>query len=167
MNELTNPETLRKHEDVEFIDAPPEEHQSHFEVYEPIAGMAIAGVTDADGQLLLLKHEQVEKTPALSHTQVERGDDWVTAARQSIEMSTGVEATIDEPIRVRQCTYRSETGEETTGYDVVFAASPDGDGEISPNAEHNWTAAWRDTATLDLPDDENNDVLSDIRLFVE
>jgi ADP-ribose pyrophosphatase YjhB (NUDIX family) len=166
MDELTDPETLREREDVEFIDAPPEEHQNHFEMYEPVEGTVIEGVADENDRLLLLEHEQAE-TPALSHTKVEHGNDWVTAARRIVEEGTGVEATIDEPLRVRHHTYRSETGDETAGYDVVFAASLDGDGEISPDAGHDWTAAWRDTVTLDLPDDEDNDVLNDIRLFVE
>jgi hypothetical protein len=49
---------------------------------------------------------------------------------------------------------------------VVFAATPE-DHEIDPDAGHDWTAAWRDTATLDLPDEPGNDVLNDIRLFIE
>jgi hypothetical protein len=164
MDELTDPETLR--EEVEFIDTPPEEHQHHFELYDSIAGTAVAGVTDENGRLLLMEHEQHE-TPILSFTRVEHGDDWITAARKIIETGTGVEATINEPLRVRHHTYRSETGEETTAYDVVFAATPVGDGEINPDAGHDWTSAWRDTATLDLPDNEDDDVVNDIRLFVE
>ena len=165
MNALTDPETLRDRDDVEFLDGPPETHQSHFEIYESIAGMAIAGVTDPDGRLVLLEHGQVDR-PALSYTQVDPGEDFVAAARDVVAAGTGIEASIDELLRVRRCTYRSEDGEETTGYDVVFAASPVGDGDIDPEAGHDWTASWRDPATLDLPDDEDNDVLNDIRLFL-
>ncbi|WP_153300671.1 hypothetical protein [Halococcus hamelinensis] len=57
-------------------------------------------------------------------------------------------------------------GAETTGHDVVFAGSPESDGR-SADADHDWTAAWRDTANLALPDDPDNDVLNDVRLFVE
>lgn len=165
MDALTDPETLRQREDVAFVDAPPEDHQNHFEVYESIAGMAIAGVTDDDGRLLLLEHERVD-LPALSYTQVDPGEDFVAAARAIVETGTGIEARIDDPLRVRRCTYRSEGGEETTGYDVVFAASPVGDDGIDPEAGHDWRAAWRDPATVDLPDEEDNDVLNDIRLFL-
>ncbi|GAA0470030.1 hypothetical protein MUK72_04600 [Halococcus dombrowskii] len=42
MDELTDPETLRERENVEFDELPPETHQNHFELYEPIAGMVIA-----------------------------------------------------------------------------------------------------------------------------
>lgn len=170
MDELTDPETLREREDVEFIDAPPEEHQNHFEIYEPVAGTVITGVTDADGRLLLLKHEETESV-VLSHTRVEHGDDWVAAARKAVTDSTNIDVDIDEPVRVRYCTYHSETGKETAGYDVVFAATPKGGQDVSEasglSCQEEWTAAWRDTATLDLPDDEDNDVLNDIRLFVE
>ena len=163
MDALTDPETLRQREDVAFVDAPPEDHQNHFEVYESIAGMAIAGVTDGDGRLLLLEHEQAA-LPALSYTRVDPGEDFVAAARDVVVAGTGIEARIDEPLRVRRCTYRSEHGAETTGYDVVFGASPVGDGD--PDAGHDWTAAWRDPESVDLPDDEDNDVSNDIRLFL-
>lgn len=170
MNELTDPETLRECDDVEFIDAPPEEHQNHFEIYEPIAGMAIVGVTNADGRLLLLKHEQTESL-VLPHTRVEHGDDWVATARKAVTDSTGISVTADAMCRVRHETYRSEAGEETTGYDVVFTATPEGDRDVSEvpglSCQDDWTAAWRDTTTLDLSDDEDNDVVNDIRLFVE
>jgi hypothetical protein len=170
MNELTDPETLRECEDVEVIDAPPEEHQSHFEMFESVAGTAIAGVIDADGRLLLLKHEATESL-VLPFTRVKHGDDWVAAARKAVADSTDIEVTIGEPIRVRRCTYRSEAGEETTDYDVVFTATPEADRDVSEvpglSCQDDWSAAWHDTATLDLSDNEDDDVVSDIRLFVE
>jgi hypothetical protein len=166
MDELTDPETLREREDVEFNEMPPEEHRSHFELYEPIAGMAIAGVTDVDGRLLLLEHEDAPH-PTMPHGQVAPANDWVATTRAAVGDSTGVAVTVDGVRRVRHHTYRSGTGEETTGYDIVFAASSDGGSDISSKAGQDWIPAWRDTATLDLPDEENNDVLNDIRLFVE
>lgn len=166
MDELTDPETLRQREGIEFRDTPPEEHHDHFELYEPIAGMAIAGVTDADGRLLLLEHEDAPY-PTLPYGTVTPADDWVATTRETVTDSTGVAVTADGVRRVRHNTYRSETGEETTGHDIVFAASPDGDGDIPAESGQGWVPAWRDTATLDLPDKPGNDVLNDIRLFVE
>lgn len=170
MDELTDPETLREREDVEFIDAPPEEHQSHFEMYEPIMGMAITGVTDANGQLLLLQREDAPIS-TMPYGWAETGDDWVAAVREAVADSTGVAITVNDVLRVRCCTYCSEAGEETTGYDVVFTATPESGQDISEatglSCRDEWTAAWRDTARVDLPDDETNDVVSDIRLFVE
>src|SRR5699024_9067271 len=164
MNELTDPETLREREDAEFIDTPTEEHQNHFEVYGPIAGMAIAGVTDTEGQLLLLEREDAPH-PIVPHGQVTHTDEWATIAREAVADSAGITVSVADVLRVRHNTYRSETGEETTGHDVVFAASPTTH-ETDPETDHAWTAVWRDPATLDLPDDGDNDVLNDIRLVV-
>ena len=170
MDELTDPESLREREDVEFSDTPPEEHQNHFEIYEPIAGMAIAGVTDEDGRLLLLKREDAP-IPVMPYGWTNPGDDWVATARDAVVDSTGVDIIIDGVCQVRHHTYHSEMSEETTGYDVVFAATLEDNRDVSAasglSCRDEWTAAWRDTATLDLPDDEDNDVLNDIRLFVE
>lgn len=166
MDELTDPETLREREDVELDEMPPEEHQGHFELYEPIAGMAIAGVIDADGQLLLLEHEDAPY-PTMPYGQVVSAGDWVATMREAVADSTGVAVTVDGVRRVRHHTYRSGTGEEATGYDVVFAASPEGDGDLAAESGQDWIPAWYDTTMLDLPDEEDNDVLNDIRLFVE
>jgi hypothetical protein len=166
MDELTDSEILRQREGIEFRDMPPEEHHDHFELYEPIAGMAIAGVTDADGRLLLLEHEDAPY-PTMPYGKVAPADDWVATTRERVADSTGVAVTVDEVCRVRHNTYRSETGKETTGYDIVFAASPDGDGDIPMKAERDWIPVWCDTATLDPPDEPDNDVLNDIRLFIE
>ena len=166
MDELTDPETLRERDDVEFIDAPPEEHQNHFEGYEPIAGMAIVGVTNERNRLLVLEREDAPH-PTMPYHEVALGDDWVATAQGAVESATDIEVAIDDVHRVRRNTYRSETGEKTTGYDVVFAASPSDDGETSSDSESDWVPAWHDTTTLDLPDDENIDVVNDIRLFIE
>jgi hypothetical protein len=166
MDALTDPEILREREGVEFRDMPPEEHHNHFELYEPIAGMVIAGVTDADGRLLLLGHEDAPY-PTLPYGKVTPADDWVATTRATVADSTGVAVTVDDVRRVRHNTYRSKAGEETTGYDVVVAASSDGDGDLLVEPEQEWIPTWRDTATLDLPDEPDNDVLNDIRLFVD
>ena len=165
MDGLTDPETLRDRDDVEFVEESAEAHQDHFELYEPIAGMAIVGVTDGRGRLLLLEREDAP-IPVLPYGRTEPGDDWVTTAREAVADSTDVEVAIEGVRRVRRHTYRSESGAETTGYDVVFAATPVDDG-TDPNGGHDWRASWREMGTLDLPDDPDNDVLNDIRLFVE
>lgn len=165
MDELTDPETLREHEDIEFSKMPPEEHQGHFELYESIAGMAIAGVTDVDGRLLLLEHEDAPY-PTLPYGQVAPAEGWIASTQATVTDSTGVAVTVDDVRRVRHHTYRSGVGEETTGYDVVVAASPDGDGDIQAESGQEWVPTWRDTATIDLPDEPDNDVLNDIRLFM-
>lgn len=169
MKELTDPETLRGRDDVEFVDESTEEHQDHFERYEPIAGMAIAGVTDENGELLLLQREDAP-IPVLPYGWTEPGDDWVTTAREAVADSTDAEVAIEGVRRVRQHTYRSASGAETTGYDVVFAARLEGERDVSEagglSCREEWKVAWHDTTSLDLPDDPDNDVLNDIRLFV-
>ncbi|MFD1513771.1 hypothetical protein [Halomarina rubra] len=168
MDALTDPETLRSRADVAFVEKPPEVHQDHYDLYDPIAGMAVAGVTDDDGRLLLLQLEDAP-IPTMPYGKVSPGDDWVETVREAVHDATDVAVTVDGVRRVRSGTYRSEDGEETTGYDVVFAASPESDRDCSEatglSCQREWSARWADPAGLDLPDAEGNDVVADIRLF--
>jgi hypothetical protein len=165
MDELTDPESLRGREDVAYVENDPETNQDHYDSFESAAGTAVAGVTDDDGRLLLLEHERADY-PAVCFTVVDGGADYVAEARDIVETATGVEATLDDVLRVRRSVYRSEGGEETTAHDVVFAASPVGDRTVDPDAGHDWTAEWRDPETVDVPDEADNDVLADLELFL-
>lgn len=166
---LLDPESLRDREDVEFLDKPSVEHQDHFEVYEPVEGMVIVGVTDDDGAVLVAYDESVPVW-LLPHATVERDEDWAAVARREIESQTGVEIEIDGIELVRRKRYRSEDDRQTTGYDVVFRASPAADETPSENVdvvgEHDWDFGWFE----EVPEGDNeagSDVEDDLRLFVD
>ncbi|MWG34271.1 hypothetical protein GQS65_07170 [Halomarina oriensis] len=165
MDELTDPESLRDRDDVEYVENPPEVHQHHHDAYDDIAGYVVVGVTDPEGRLLVLEHDDAPY-PHLCFTEVDHDEEYVEAARGIVTTATGVDATGDDVLRVRRSTYRAEDGRETSGYDVVFTASPVETTEIDPEAGHDWTASWRDPTTIDLPAGEDNDVVNDVRLFL-
>jgi hypothetical protein len=169
MNELTDPESLRGREDVAYVENAPEVHQGHYDRYESIAGMAVAGVTDDEGRLLLLQLDEAP-VPTMPYAQVAPGDDWVTAVEAAVVDTTDVPVDVDGVRRVRRDTYRSEDGAETTGYDVVFTATPTGGLDCSDadglSCQRDWNARWESGDELDLPDGDDNDVVNDIRLFL-
>jgi hypothetical protein len=169
MNELTDPESLRGREDVAYVENPPEVHQSHYDLYDSIAGMAVAGVTDDEGRLLLLQLDEAP-VPTMPYARVAPGDDWVTAVEGAVRDTTDITVDVDGVRRVRRDTYRSEDGAETTGYDVVFTATPTGSLDCSDadglSCQRDWNARWESGDELDLPDGDDNDVVNDIRLFL-
>jgi len=162
MDTLTDPATLRDRTDVEYVEADPETNEGHYEAYEDHAGTVVVGTVD-DGRLALLEHDEVDDRRP-SFTRVEEGGDYVTAAERIVRDGTGLDVRIDEALRVRHHTYRTDDGAETTGYDVVFTATPTGDGEVDPDAGHDWTPAW-----FELPIEVGVDgkAGSDLRLLVD
>ncbi len=164
MNSLTDPASLRDREDVEYVEAAPETSESHYEAYADHAGTVVVGTVDDEGQLALLEHDEVDGRQP-SFARVEEGADYAAAARDIVRQGTGLEVTLESVLRVRHHTYRTESGQETTGYDVVFAATPVDDGEIDPGAGHDWRPAWFDPAALSVQVDGKAE--SDLRLLVE
>ena len=171
LDSLADPGELIDREGVEFVENPTEAHGHHFDLYEPIQGMAIVGVTnDANETLLLVDREA--GSAVLPYAKVEPGADWVETARHRTEELTGVGVSIDGATLVRRKHYRPEDGSdshETTGYDVVFRGSPVGDETATANVgtceDNHWEAEWVSA----FPDgiDVRGDVRDDIRLFVE
>ena len=165
MDAITDPASLRGRDDVEFLAPEPTESADHFDAYADAAGRAIVGVTDDDGRLLVMEHPELP-VPGLNTTVVESGADFVATAREGVALGTGLDVAVEDVLRVRHQRPRHPDDRETEAYEVVFAATPTGDGEIDPDAGHDWTATWRDPAAVDLPDEEDNEVLSDLRLFL-
>lgn len=167
--ERIDPERLLDHGDVEFTEKPSEVHGHHFDLYEPIEGMAIVGATNDEGEVLLLVDREAGHA-VLPYGKVEPGADWATVARCSTEELTGVAVELDGAELVRRKRYRPEDGDrETTGHDVVFRASSAKAAEpvadVGTCEDNHWEAAW----VSELPEeiDVHGDVLADIRLFIE
>lgn len=167
MESFSDPATFIDSENVEFCEEESVEHQHHFELYEPIEGMVVIGVTNAEGETLLL-HKNTSHA-ILPYAQVESGENWVAVARREVE-ELGVAVEIEGVERVRQKYFTTEEGEkqETMGYDVVLRASPVVDGvdssEMSGPDKPDWDASWFD----DVPTDAAaGAVLDDIQLFFE
>lgn len=177
---LTDPETLRGREDVEFREKASVEHQHHFDLYGPIDGMAVVGTTNDTGEVLLLVNRNAGQA-MLPYGRVEFGADYATVGQQSIEELTGVAVGINGVTRVRRKRYRPEDGgtesapgsgdRETTGYDVVFRASPVGDRAVMDDSDigdrnDDWEVGWFDAVPVDT-DTVNGAVVADVRLFLD
>ena len=169
MDPLTDPESLVDRDDVDFREEASVEHQHHFELYEPIEGIIVVGVTDDEGRVLLMVHSE-DPGVVLPYAPVESGEDWVAVARRKIEEAAGVDVDIDGVERVRRKYFSPEGDDErqTMGYDVVVCARPS-TGETfgestSVGEEGDWSLKWVD----EIPEDAaGGAVLDDIRLFLD
>jgi nucleolar protein 56 len=170
-----DPETLLGREDVPVREDPEVvEHQHHFDLYEPIEGMAAVGVTNDDGEVLLLVDDD-EGIALLPHGPVEPGEDWAAAATRVVEEQTGVAVEIDGPELVKRKYFSPEGDDDrqTTAFQVFLRASPI-DGETATassedGGDGNWDVSWFDEVPVDADeaDETEDDIVDDIRLFVD
>jgi ADP-ribose pyrophosphatase YjhB (NUDIX family) len=177
IDSLSDPEALRGREDVPFdsvervLDSEP--FESLRDRYEKIDGVVQIGLTTADGRLLLQGFDGASNW-APPGGEVDPGQDWVEAARTSMERLTGVAIEIDDAAFVEHLTFRLTDDEERgfTSYGVSFTASlVDDDSEfdrnptlaIDPPEEYDWTLAWFDS----VPEDANPNHVEHIEQFLE
>lgn len=160
-------------ENVEFHEAPAVvAHQHHFELYEPIDGMAIVGVTDESGRVLLRVHTNAPHAH-LPHAPVEPGDDWKTVARRAVEETTGVAVEIDGVERVKRKYYSPEADDDrrSTANQVFFRASPVEDGtvpdEFADASDGEWAVGWFDDVPEDAAESGDEETVDDVRLFLD
>ncbi|WP_435333109.1 NUDIX domain-containing protein [Haloarchaeobius sp. TZWWS8] len=168
---LTTPASHFDHPAVESVEQPTEVHQGHYDVYEPIAGMAVVGVTDDAARVLLLVNEDAGHT-LLPHAPVDPGEDFVAAGERAVRERVGIAVEVETIRRIRRKSFRAETDDdyETTGYDVVFEATPR-DSSDPPNDPaiddgDDWTVGWYETFPTD-PERGNQNVVADIRSFLD
>jgi hypothetical protein len=169
---LTDPETLRGREDVEFVE---EEFVLGREEYEEVrermatwTSHAVVGIIDDDGATLLANDGSHGWTlPAFP---VESGDDYATAVQDGVEELTGVAVEVDGVERARRVDYRFEDGEPVaTLYQVVFRAAPVAREDVTVGADGGVgdpDVEWFD----DVPEtdvEEGSGAEADVRLFVD
>lgn len=169
---LSDIESLIEREDVPFHEEPEVvDHQHHFELYEPIAGMAVVGVTDCTGAVLLRVHDD-EPVALLPHGPVEPGEDWTTAVPRVVAEQTRVAVELDAVERVKRKYFAPEGDDDrqTTAYQVFLRASPETDATTANGLdaidEEDWNVGWFDEVPVDT-DEDNEELVDDIRLFVD
>lgn len=152
---LTDPDALRDRDDVAFHEERDVVDEETFETVAELDDTAPVGVTNADGEVLLMRitADCRLKIPAAA---VEPGDDYAETARRWVETNAGFAVAFDDIAGVWRYEVRVDGADRTaTRQFVVFAASPapgergaGGPAEISADREavH---AAWYDT----LPDE--------------
>jgi hypothetical protein len=118
------------------------------------AGLAVVGVTDADGRALAaIEPDEGHAMPL--NGPVADDEDWATVARQQVRGVTGAEPSLTGVERVREVTHRVDGEPVGTTHHVVFGARlvadavPDGFCDTNP-WELRWldaVPAWQDAGT--------------------
>ena len=118
------------------------------------AGLAVVGVTDADGRALAaIEPDEGHAMPL--NGPVADDEDWAAVARQQVRGVTGAEPSLTGVERVREVTHRVDGEPVGTTHHVVFGARlagdaiPDGFCDTNP-WELRWldaVPAWQDAGT--------------------
>lgn len=132
-------------------------------------GVAVVGATDPSGAVLLAKLGDGHGW-MLPNGPVDPGDDYVAAAVDWTEQTTGVTVDLDAVERVHRKQYLTEDGRETTSYHVVFAASPTGDATVADDpglpGQSVESVGWFAEPPADA-DWDHGDFGEDVRRFLE
>lgn len=167
--DIASPATLLDRGDVSVDDRDePVEHEHHADLYDPLAGMAVVGVTDADGRVLLQIHRS-EPFAVLPHAPVEPGENWAERSRAAVTETAGIRIHIDGVRRVKRRRYTwPDDDAVTTGYQVFLDASPVGAPTPAPPDEvaADWEVGWHETVPVPATD-ENAETVADIRQFTD
>lgn len=136
----------------------------HFERFDDIVGRVVVGVTNDDGDVLLLENtdpDDVRHDWVLPHGPVEDGDDWVETAVDWTDGLTGVTPELGDPVHVRRNDV-TDGDHRTTVYHVLFPGRPldagSLDGDVRYDCDDAWRAEWRDSAPDGMDGVERDDV---------
>jgi hypothetical protein len=161
---LTDPERLRGR-GIEFVDERMGEDFAAAEFHDgDIAGRALLGITNDDGAVLLLEHE--DQPPILPMCGVDEGDDWAAVGRGTVDDVPGLEATLAGVERVRTAEY-PDGGEWARNYYVVFEGAVAGAERLPEEPtvkDEAWEADWYDAVPEAI---EYENMTEDIELFVD
>lgn len=174
LESLTDPGSLREHPAVSFH-RETAVHDDRDHCSSDVDGRAVVGVTNEDGELLLLVNRELG-VAVLPHGTVAADStasgDWATVARRDAEGQTGISIELDGIDAVRAVDHVVD-GEDPHArtHRVVFRASPV-DGEIqackrdAAAGSDDWTAGWYDECPegVAAPDGGPGD---DLALFLE
>lgn len=137
-------------------------------------GRAIVGVTDADGNVLLVVNPE-EEHAILPNCVVDPDEDWETGARRQLTETAGLDVPLDRVERVRRVEHvvDADSADGTqhpprTTHHVVFAASVE---SVRPPLDdlcddNPWTLGWYDEVPVAV-EDTGSGVIDDIELFVD
>ena len=171
---LDDPEALFERDDVTTEIVEVEADAEAFERHRDWNGLAIAGITNDDGEVLLVKNTDPDVCHdwVLPHGAVREADvDWAETAADWVDGLTGVSATIEDVVHVRRndITHDPAEGEtqETTSYHVVFSGRPHAGESIQADVRYDcddvWLADWHES----IPDSARETESQDIALFVD
>jgi len=158
--EHPGPEALAAREGVERV-AVTYEHDDPDHCEAGYAGRTVFGVTNDDGELLVLEHVD-DDVVLLPNGLVEGGGGHLAAGLEFMEVALGLEVEIDSVERVRVVDH--EVGGERvdrTAHVVVGGSVVGGDLDVH---DDNWSGAW----ASEVPDgEESGDAGADMALFLD
>lgn len=163
---LTDPLALGDRDDVSVVSEPRREHQHHFDLYRPIAGIVVVGVVDEDGRVLLQEHRQDDGV-APPYAPVREEGEWMATARECIRGfgDGAIEVTEVERLREKSFTPVGDDDRLAEGLDVVVRARPIGPPGDLEGQDGAWQLRWFDALPDGAP--EEGAVREDMRLFFE
>lgn len=172
---VDDPGMLFERDDVTTEVVEIETDAEHFERYQNWTGMAIAGITNAAGDVLLVKNTDPDVCHdwVLPHGAVREDDvDWAETAADWVDGLTGINATIDDVVHVRRNDITLDADDEgetteTTTYHVIFSGHPHDGHAIQDDVRYDcddiWTAGWHSS----VPDSAHETESRDIARFVD
>lgn len=167
MDPLHDPDSLRDHPDVDFIDATETLPAMDFEeTRERIESHAVVGITNTDGEVLLMNDGDHGWT--LTAFPVEEDDEWTAVARLGSERVTGLEVAIAGVERVRQVAFVAEgTSEQRFRMEtVIFRAAPVEGRPVADEFGNGEPAMWNLRWVDSIPDGVEGGLAADIQLFL-
>ena len=163
----SDPTELAKRDDVDAVtDTLPHGDEDHCEA--EYAGRAIVGVTNDDGEVLLVTDRDAGRA-VLPSPKVEHDGDWTATAREELADIAGMAVQITGVERVRHAEHviqgDDEVFDETTH--VVLAADPvAADPELPDLDAEEWSLEWHDSYPDELLEDARPEA-GDVQLFVD
>lgn len=138
---LTDPESLREQPDVPFHEDTDVVDEETFETITDLDDMAPVGVTNDDGEVLVLRITETcrRKIPSAA---VADGESFPTVAREWVEQHTGMTVELDgiEGVWVYEATLEG-TDRTASRYFVVYSAHPVGETATEADANSEDLAA--------------------------
>jgi ADP-ribose pyrophosphatase YjhB (NUDIX family) len=171
IDSLTDPTAWAEREDVATRERTyTHEDPDHCEA--DAVGRAVLGVTNDDGEVLLLVGDD-DSHAILPNSVVGSGEDWAAVGRRTVEESAGVSVYLESVEEVRTVEHEVETDGESrhqnTTRHVLFGASPSvASGDASEPVvtdDSDWTAGWYEEIAVEI--NEAGDVVDDIRAVIE
>jgi len=129
---FTDPESLRDH-DVAFHEETQTVDSETLDTVAELDDMAPVGVTNADGELLVMRVTDT-CSPKIPSAAVEPDEAFAPTAREWVLVNTGLDVTLDGPEAVWHL--RVQDGDRTASrYFVVYAGTPERENPAVPTAD--------------------------------
>ena len=179
--ETPDPETLCEREEIECETETRSVTRGELEAARDIETHVTVGVVNSGGDVLVINDGSRGWT--LPAAPVGRDEHWTATASRVAEAITGVDVTLETPVRIRRIEFCTDSGQTHTTYNVVVRTTPVsgrpvGDGPISP-AANGMSVGGADEPTAPgstleerlwvdrVPDGQADGIKADVRAVLE